>query len=885
MIQLSKYQRILVVTGAVLLLLGSACSTRKNTFTRRAYHSLTTHYNVYWNGMMSVEEGATDLANSVKENYDHVLRVYNYGTKQDALALNQKMDRAIKKASIGIQRHSMYFGGKELNKWVKESYFMMGQAHFYKQDYTSARRVFDYVAKEYTKSPIQYEALLWLAKTYVQTERYEKAEATLNLLQSKSEESNFPLSVKKAIPLVYADYNIASGNYDQAYTYLQRGLELNNNKQLVTRIDFILGQVSQSDKSYAKATEYFEKVVKRNPPFEMAFRAKMNLAQCYDEGSGDSKYINKVLAKMAKESKNKEYLDQIYYAMAQVAEKDGQDTLVTYYLRKSVSSSVNNNMQKSTSALKLADLYFTKSQYMDAQAYYDTAVSSLPKEFPDYDQIKAKAEVLTGIVAQIQVIHHQDSLQYLAALDTTKLYAIVDKLIAEYVKEEQRLADEKADLEINETNQIFANVNNKQNPNLNSGKWYFYNSAALGYGRTEFQKKWGMRKLVDNWRLTDKKAEIQMSETEVDTENVVDLNDTTKAVVKANSPRTRNYYLADIPRTSEELAISDSLMVEAYHSLGFLYLEELRDTTSALTTYVEFQTKYPDSKYRLETWYALYSIYMSKGNTEEADFYKGLILGSYPESLYAKVINDPDYFIKLSQQKNEAAALYEKTYAAYTSEQYLRTITYADKGIELYPGDTSLVPKFLYLRAMSQGVVDVPDSLYASLYYIAGKYPKSAVGPLVRSVMNTLEQEYGMGYGTKTVSIGDTNVVTLVPYKYDRNATHLMMMVVLSPDVNLNALKIRISDFDKKYFDLKKLKVKSLMLDKDRSLVTVGNFDSEAEATNYLMALKNDTYVTSGVSNNDFKVFSISLDNYPLFYKDKNLDGYELFWKENYPQR
>jgi tetratricopeptide (TPR) repeat protein len=876
----------LVVTGAVLLLLGSACSTRKNTFTRRAYHSLTTHYNVYWNGMMSVEEGAADLANSVKENYDHVLRVYNYGTKQDALALNQKMDRAIKKASIGIQRHSMYFGGKELNKWVRESYFMMGQAHFYKQDYTSARRVFDYVAKEYTRSDIQFEALLWLAKTYVQTERYEKAEATLNLLQSKAEETNFPVSISKAIPLVYADYNIAAGNYEQAYSYLQRGLELNNNKQLVTRIDFILGQVNQSERNYAKASEYFEKVIKRNPPYEMAFRAKMNLAQCYNEGSGDSKYINKVLAKMAKESKNTEYLDQIYYAMAQVAEKDGQDTLVTYYLRKSVSSSVNNDMQKSTSALKLADLYFTKSQYLDAQAYYDTAVSSLPKEFPDYEQIMAKAEVLTGIVAQIQVIRHQDSLQYLASLDTTKLYAIVDKLIADYVKEEQRLADEKADLENNGVNQIFANTNtNKQNPNLNTGKWYFYNSAALGYGRTEFQKKWGTRKLDDNWRLTDKNAENQDLETEIEAENVVDLNDTTKTLIKTSSPRTRNYYLTDLPRTPEQLAISDSLLVEAYHSLGFLYMEELRDTISALTTYVEFQTKFPESKYRLETWYALYKIYMSNGNTEEADFYKGLIMGNFSESLYAKVINDPDYFVKLSQQKNEAAALYEKTYAAYTSEQYLRTITYADKGIELYHGDTSLIPKFLYLRAMSQGVVDVPDSLYASLYYIAGKYPKSAVGPLVRSVMNTLEQDYGMGYGTKMVSITDTNVVANVPYKYDPKAVHLMMMVVLSPDVNLNALKIRISDFDKKYFDLKQLRVKSLMLDNDRSLVTVGNFDSEGEATNYLMALKNDTYVTSGVSNNDFKVFSISLENYPLFYKDKNLDGYELFWKENYPQR
>ncbi len=871
-----------------LLVFGTSCSTKKNTFTRRAYHNLTCHYNVYWNGMMSVNEGASDMKLTTKDDYTKILPVYNYGTKQDATALNPKMDRAIKKASIGIQRHSMYFGGRERNKWVRESYLMMGQAHFYKQDYTSARRVFDYVAKEYDKQPIHYRALLWLAKTYLYSERYEKAEATLNMLQSQMEDEGFPMSVEKAMPLVYADLYLARGNTNQAYSYLQRGLELNHNHQLVTRIQFILGQINQQDHDFEKASEYFKKVIKRTPPYQMEFQAKINLAKCYDEGSGESKYINKVLLKMAREDKNKDYLDQIYYALAQVAQKDGQDTLYTHYLAKSVSTSTTNNVQKATSSLELADQYFEDTKYVLAEAYYDTAVSSLPKDYPNYDAIKAKTDVLSDIVGHIQVIEMQDSLQYLASLDTTALYAIVDKMIADYVKEEERLAAEKEEENDQQGGIQFVDPNQgSRNPNLNTGKWYFYNVAALGFGRTEFKKQWGNRKLEDNWRLSDKKSMMQSFETDLTDEAELNAQDSLSpaATGKSSNPKTRAHYLADIPRTQEQMAVSDSLMVEAYHQLGFLYFEELRDTASARQTYLDFQKKYPDNLYRLESWYALYKIYLDEGNTEEAEFYKGLILGNYPESIYANVIRDPDYFLKLNQSKNEAAALYEKTYKAFSDEQYFRVINYADRGVELYPDDTTLVPKFLYLRAMSQGVVDVPDSMYASLYYIAGKYPTNSIGPLVRSVMKTLEEEYDLGYGSKAPVATDSTTAVMVPYKYLPDSPHLIMIVVISEDLNVNALKIRMSDFDKKYFQLKNLKVKSLMLDNVRSLVTVGNFDNEGEATNYLMALRNDAYVMSGVSSNDFQVFSISMGNYPLFYKDKSLENYELFWEKHYPQR
>ncbi len=859
-----------------LLLFINSCSTKKNTWTRRAYHNVTCHYNVYWNGMVSLDEGISLLQEKVVDDYNKVLRVANYGTKADATIVNPKMDRTIKKASIGIQRHSMSFGGKEYVKWVKDSYLMMGIAHFYKQDYTSARRVFDYVAKEYESTPISYEAILWLARTFIQTERYEKAEASLNLLQSKLKDENFPRNVEKEIPIVYADFYIARGDYNSAYPYLERGLELATDNNIITRIYFILGQISQLDHEYNKAMAYFSKVVKKNPPYKMAFEAQMNIAQCYGEGSGDSKQINKVLLKMAKEDKNKEYLDQIYYALAQIATSDSKDTLVIYYLKKSVSTSVSDPVQKTTSSLELADIYFDDGVYQNAQAYYDTAAMSLPKDYPDYDKIMNKTTVLSQLVVQIQTIALQDSLQTIALLDTADLYTMVDSLIANYEKEQEKIAEER---ENGGGTQFVDMTRNKPGQPLGGG-WYFDNPTALGRGRTEFIKKWGDRKLEDMWRISDKRSMMQSFEEDLTDEEEITQSDSVIMVV--TNPRDRAFYLQHIPRTPEQLAVSDSLIIDAYNLLAYLYYEDLKDTTLALDTYTEFQKKYPDNKYRLESWYALYKIYTGYGNSEEANFYKGLIVSNYPESNYAKVLLDPDYFIKLSQQLNEAAKLYEKTFKAFNREQYYRVITYSDQAVDLYPDDTALMPKFLYLRAISLGAVDVADTLYSSLISLVQQYPTSSVAPMAKSVIKTLQVEYGIGLpeGATAASLEATTRESI--YKFNAEEMHLVLIVVKSEDVNISALKVRISDFDKKYFRLKRLRVKSLMLDDLHTIITIGNFDSKDEAGNYLLALQNDEYVVSGLQNKDFEVYSISASNYPLFYRDKDIEMYKEFFENNY---
>ena len=178
-----QHKILLVALGIAVLLAG--CSTKRNTFTRRAYHNLTSHFNVYWNGEYALQEGAKSLRRTVKDDYSKVLRVYNYGTKAEAASLNSRMDRALEKTSICVQKHSMKFGGRERVRWIDDSYLVMAKAHFYKQDYIAARRTFDFVATEYSKNPIALVANMWLAKTYIQTEDYPKAIATIESLQGK----------------------------------------------------------------------------------------------------------------------------------------------------------------------------------------------------------------------------------------------------------------------------------------------------------------------------------------------------------------------------------------------------------------------------------------------------------------------------------------------------------------------------------------------------------------------------------------------------------------------------------------------------------------------------------------------------------------------------
>ncbi len=880
----NNLNKILTVS-LLLLMLGIlySCSTKKNTFTRRFYHNLTGHYNMFWNGRESYREGVDQLKNAVKDNYNKILPVYNYGTEQDAQSLNPFMDKAIEKASINVQRHSMYFNRKEYVRWIDDSYLLIGKAYFYKQEYNKAKRTFEFVINEYKKSSIRFEAMLWMANSYTQLGKYKRAQSTLDNLRNEIDKNptDVPMKVKQAMPLVKADMFLHQEKYPQAKDALLDALYLRQKKDMDARVRFILGQIYQQEGEFYAASEYYRQVIKKRPPYEMAFNAAINLARSYDTRyDEDSRDIEKNLKKMLKEDKNSKYLDQIYYALADVAFKNSNDSLAIKYLRLSVATSESNDYQKTTSALALGDIYFNIPEYQLAQAYYDTAVQVIPEDYPNKEDIELRTMHLTELVDNIIVIETEDSLQRVAAMSEEDRLALIEKIIEDVKKEEERQK------EMEELAQL-AGMNASQNTGTSmagptgSGEWYFYNNAALSNGFSEFKKKWGNRKLEDNWFLSNKQATFESTQEQLaEAGSDSTMVDSTGAVVVAvsNDPHTVDYYLKDLPMTEDQLAASNQKIEEALFNLGMIYKDKLENLPKAVESFETLNERFPDNEKKLETYYYLYRMFISLENFDQAEYYKSLIVDNYPDSDYAKLLTDPDYFKQLEAEKNRVSTLYSETYEHYEAGHYYTVFSNSTRALEEFKEPANLLAKFAYLRALSLGKIEVVDSLQAALDSLIIKYPNSDVVPLAQNILDYLK-----GPIDTTSSAKETEPkIDYSIYEFNPKSKQIYALVVKGAAVNVNALKVRISDFNSKFYSLDNLSITNILLDKSTHFVMVGNFETIDDAMRYYNAISQSEYVFSNLESAEYYGFVIAKDNYPVFYKDRDVKKYLAFFKENY---
>lgn len=828
-----------------------------------------------------MKEGTIELLKSAKENYTHVLPVFNFGTKQEAQLLNPQMDRAIQKASIAIQKHSMVFNGTEKVKWIDDCYMMIGKAYFYKQEYFSARRTFNFVIQEYAYNEIKYTAMLWLALTYNQTKEFEKSEPLLNLITVDITKGLVPYDVVKILPQVYADLYVHQENYEKAVDYLIDGIFYNPKRDLKTRMMFILGQIFQQNGDLARATEYYGKVIKRNPNYDMAFQAKINLAKSYDVNSGDRQQITKILTKMLKDDKNVDYKDQIYFALADVALRDHDTAAAVNYFRLSVSSSVKNNYQRATSALTLADLYFAEPEYENAQAYYDTAMMTIPKDYPKYAEIEKKTKILTDLVVNLITIQHEDSLQRLVNMDEKDRNAVIDKIITAYAEEQQRIAEQKKlEQELTIQEQAVSGVGAGNQGLPVGGKWYFYNQQTKDYGYAEFVKKWGRRKLEDLWMISDKQT-IAFGNEEPETSADSTRNDSVMDAAK--NPMNREYYLKNLPFTDSALAISNTNILEAYFMAAKVYKDGLNDYEKSGEKFIAMNERFPGNEHELLSYYYLFKINTELKQADQAEYYKNLIITRYPESDYAKVLADPDYYTKINADKNKVNVLYEETYKDFKAAQYFQVIAKSNQAFTLYGDTMELAPKFAYLKAISIGKIDVIDSLVYQLKMIISKYPHSEVKILSQNILATIvKQNPELKDESIVLPEEEVPVETASPYKYNPSAQHMFMIVAESKEIRLNPFKVKLSDYNLKYYSLDGLNINSLVLDNQHYLITIGNFNNSTKAKDYFDAITASDYVFADLKQGSFYNFVISTENYPVFFKEKDIGGYSKFFEKNY---
>lgn len=866
--------------------LAGACSNKKNTFSRRAYHNLTAHYNAWWNGNESLKEVVENLEKSVPDNYTTTLPVFKLGAKKDVTSILPKADRAIEKASMVIQRHSMFFGKKEYNNWIDDSYLMIGKAYFYKHEYQSARRTFEFILAKYKDSPLSGETMLWLANTYNQLNNFSRADVELEKYKSH---------IKKNIPTrkqnlfwneIMADFFLRQAKEDFALPHLKNAVQLSRSKAEKSRLIFIQAQIHQKNGNLSQARELYRQVVKKNPRYDMVFNAQINTARCFEAESADSQRIIDVLEDMLTDSKNKGYRDQIYYALAEIYLKQNKPEEAVKNLRLSVAASKNNEFQKAQSALTVADLLFQKPEYPLSQAYYDTALQSTPRESKGYEPLQQKTRILTDLVKNLITIQTEDSLQKLARMPEAERNKIIDALIEKVLEQERKKAEAER-IRQSDLMALGQQTREMQMDGKGSGGWYFYNPQAMSFGFAEFKKKWGDRKLEDLWRLSNKQILDYGS-----SEEQIALSDTAVGdslmAKRSTDPKKRETYIRNLPLTPEAIEKSNRLIMEATFNAGFIYKEGLKDLPNAAEAFGQNIERFSDTAFNknyLLACYQLIIIHTKLGNSELAETYRSLLINRYPESDYAKILIDPDYNQQIEKRNKAAEIFYQQSYVAYKDGQYYIVIMNADQALEKYKKH-DILPRFALLKALAIGKIDVADSLVSNLQKVVRRYPSTPSGEKAQQLLDGLASTRP-GLAEK-LKIETTPVSTpadnqsINPYKPGSDQIHFYLMVVNQNMADVNALKIKISDFNQKYHKTLALNISGMLLDDTRQIINIGMFSNKEKAMDYYETIIESAYIFTGLPKEAYDAFVISQTNFQILFQDKDVKKYTTFFNRQY---
>lgn len=875
------------------ILLVQSCGTHKNTFIHRGYHNLTARFNGYYWSTEAIKEGVYKIEGNNKDNYDKILPVYVLPSNENAKATFPDFDKAIKKSSLVIQRHTIKTKQDQeiptAGKWIDNNWINIGISRFYKREFFSGIEAFDYVARTY-KTKDKYLALLWQAKALNEVGSVSQADPIISLLAN---DKKLPKKIKSQLYALKGDYYIKRGLYKEAIIALTDAAEQPGRlrkglrKKDRARYAFIVGQLYEMQNDPKDARRFYEKAIGLKPAYDMVFYANIKVARLVDTRRGNAAKTKQKLLKMTKDTKNAEYLDVIYYTLGEIEEKERNlDNAIVYY-GKSAVNSVNNPNQKSQAYLKLGEIYFDRSNYSLSEAYYDSTVAVLPKDHPNYDKILNRKTTLTTLIGYVKTIQREDSLQKIARMSEAERNKFLDKQIEKIIEEEERRQDQLDAIKAANQNPLINN-NNPTAPDVFSqgggNSWYFYTPTAVSFGVSDFAKKWGNRKNEDNWRRSQKGLTMDNNmpgnETAVTTGTSTTKNNGNNK--KNNDPRkTREYYTRQLPLTDSLMKISNSKIIEADYLLGLTYKEELNNNKRAIAALEDLNSRFEDHKYRLQSYYQLYRIYTAENNKEKADYYKNKLVDKYPDSEYAKLIKNPRYAEEKNAQRSEVEKYYEETYDLYRDKKYNQVIENSNTAFNKY-GKTDFSARFEFLKALAIGYGKGPDSLVGAINEFLILYPNTELTPRANEILLAIKKKQNPALFTSP-NENNANRAQSDTFKIGLDREHFALIISPDDPKIANPFKSAIDNFNQVYYSNKNFSIQSNLFASAQQMIVVKAFADAREAYGYLENLKNDSKIYTGpIKKEAFTFLIISADNLPAFFRKADLNAYLAFYNEAY---
>ena len=900
---------------AVMTVIG--CSTQKNTSASRWWHSFNARYNTYYNGSLAYIDASLEKENGNKDNFTEMLPLYTVGNKASRELGKGNFDRAIEKCQKAIKLHSIkkrpewnksrkknakdieWLNRREYNPFLWKAWLLMGRSQFMKGSFDEAASTFAYMSRLYATQPAIYgKARAWLARCYVEQDWLYDAEDVI----TKIKRDSLNWRAQKDWDYTYADYYIRTGRYQEAIPYLRKVIKHEGRRKQRAREWYLMGQLQTAVGNRQAAYKAYRSVIRQQPPYELEFNARIAMTEVM--ATGKWKQMVGRLKRMARNDNNKEYLDQVYYAIGNIYmnQKDTVQAIAAY--EKGNAKSTRNGIEKGVLLLTLGDIYWAKEDFSNARRCYGEAIGLLDKDRKDYKQLSDRSKILDELVPHTDAVHLQDSLQALAKMSEKDRNAAIDRVIEALKKKEKEERDAQAEAEaqrVQAQNGGSANADQRNNIKNNNQQqknaiWYFYNPMAVSQGKATFQKLWGKRENVDDWQRVNKTVVAQAQGVEEMTDemrdslaNVAQMEDSLANVADSaqNDPHKREYYLAQIPFTEEQVEASNLLIMEGLYNAGVIFKDKLDNLVLSEKELRRLADDYPTYEHMDNAYYHLFLLYSRMHQPQTAASYLEKLKSGFPDSEWTTLLSDPHFVENSRYGVHLEDSLYAATYDAFKADKFMEVKNNVQISATRFPLGANR-DKFIFFDGMAKLNSGDAKGCVDDMKTVVDKYPKSEVSTLAGMIVNGVNAGRKLHGGKFDISdvwerraevMSDSDSIKTRKFTAERNVDFSFIIAYQTDSINENQLlfelaKYNFSNFLVRNFEIAREEVEGL------ERMVISGFKSYDEVLQYARQLYSNKNILR--LTRKARAIIISDSNKELLGTQYSYNDYDKFYEKHF---
>lgn len=630
----------LVLLGAIVggLLLGCG----RGSFIGRQYDDLTAYYNTFYNAQKAFEKGRESVSKSNTEiDRNRYLSIF---PAPEAGSENASFEKAIEKSASVLREHPN-------SKWVDDALLLIGQARYYQQNYSGAVQKFrEVIALEAER---EGEARFWLARTLVTAERFSEAAEALRVgLEQEEDYGRWTAQMR----LIRGELFVRQEAWTDAEASLAQGLDEALPDEVGARGAFLLGQVRETLENFEGAQRAYELVEEYDPRYPLEFAARLGVYEMQGRHDNAKRALQR-LEDLERDDDTRAMRGQIAIVRARLFRALGRSEKA-----KQVLTEVLRGDEAPTGNIQgrihydLATLYRdTFEDFTQAAAHFDTASTNLPsssggRDAGEGDQrrgtprapsdVEGQADRFEGLADRAQAVARLDSLLRLGRMPPAEFRAYVQKLRKKRLKarKEEPEAQRRQQKQFRGGRQRGqdrreAGPSQKgavQTRDSDAGFLFHRDPALLQEGRRQFQRTWGDRPLVDNWRRVNalqrggQQAAQQQSEPVSGEEGQQERS--AKQLVDISA----------VPRDSVRQAEMEEERAVARYELANALFRAASRPDSAKTWFRRILAENKDHPVARQALYGVAQVHRTQGDTAAAEKAFRRIIEEYSDTPYAE---------------------------------------------------------------------------------------------------------------------------------------------------------------------------------------------------------------------------------------------------------